>query len=231
MIGEVSVIGFDADDTLWVNENYYRDTETQYVKLLAAFGNEKEIMEALYRTEMQNLPLFGYGIKSFVISMMENAIALSGGKVPVEVQKKIISMGKEMIRKPIRLLPGVREVLEKLGKRYKLIVATKGDLLDQERKLERSSLSGFFHHIEIMSDKTRDNYRKLLRNLDVDPARFVMIGNSVRSDILPPLELGCYAIHVPYMTTWQHEMEIDHLPEGDRYFQAEHIDEVLGYLL
>lgn len=224
----VEVIGFDADDTLWVNETYYREAEKEYAKMLSAFADEVTINQELFRTEIQNLPLNGYGIKSFVISMIENAVQISKGKVSTDNIAKIIELGKEMTRKPIELLPDVKEVLGELHGRYKLIVATKGDLLDQERKLRRSSLSKYFHHIEIMSDKQDENYESLIQHLEIDPGKFVMIGNSLRSDVLPPLNLGCYAIHVPYHTTWEHEM-IDEIPVSKRFIQVDKIQEVLNF--
>jgi len=223
----VEVIGFDADDTLWVNETYYREAEKTYAVMLSEYADEETVNRELFNTEMQNLPLNGYGIKSFVISMIENAVRITNEKVPAETITKIIELGKEMISKDIELLPCVKEVLGELHGRYKLIVATKGDLLDQERKLYRSSLSGFFHHIEIMSDKKEENYLRLLQHLDIEPQKFVMIGNSVRSDIIPPLSLGCHAIHVPYHTTWEHEM-IDEMPISSRFIQIEEIREVLA---
>lgn len=224
----VKVIGFDADDTLWVNETYYRDAEKVYAGMLSDFAAEETVSKELYKTEIQNLALNGYGIKSFVISMIENAVRITGGRVSSETIAKIIDLGKDMIRKPIELLPDVKDVLGELHGRYKLIVATKGDLLDQERKLQRSSLSGYFHHIEVMSDKQDENYLGLLRHLEIDPGKFVMIGNSLRSDVLPPLNLGCYAIHVPYHTTWEHE-KVDKLPESDRFIQVNGLKDVLGF--
>ncbi len=230
MKNKVEVIGFDADDTLWVNENYYRDTEKAYVKLLSDFADHKTIMKTLYDTEMRNLPKYGYGIKAFVLSMLENAISLSNGKVSPDILNRVIGFGKEMLEKPIELLPGVKKVLDCLNGKYKLIVATKGDLLDQEGKLQRSSLSSYFHHIEIMSDKKESNYKSLLQHLDLEPNKFVMIGNSVKSDILPPLALGCYGIHVPYHTTWVHEL-VDTKPEGDRFIKVDKLEKVLDYLV
>jgi putative hydrolase of the HAD superfamily len=223
----IEVIGFDADDTLWVNEDYYRGTEKKYARLLKDYGDEKFIMDELFQTEMKNLELYGYGVKPFIISMVENAIRISGGKVPVSIIGKVLEMGREMLLQPIELLPGVKEVIGALHGKYKLIVATKGDLLDQERKLRKSSLSEYFHHIEIMSDKTLDHYRELLKHLEIEPEQFVMIGNSLRSDILPPYELGCSAIYVPYRLTWQHEMNVEEIPEGDRFFKVDTLSDVL----
>lgn len=224
------MIGFDADDTLWVNEDYYRGTEKEYAALLKDYGDEEFIMDELFQTEMKNLELYGYGVKPFIISMVENAIRISGGSLPVKIIQQVLQMGREMLMQPIELLPGVKEVIEALHGRYKLIVATKGDLLDQERKLKNSSLSNYFHHIEIMSDKTIHHYSELLRHLEIEPQQFVMIGNSLRSDILPPYELGCSVIHVPYSLTWQHEMNVKDIPEGERFFKVKTLPDVLEIL-
>ncbi len=227
---DIKVIGFDADDTLWINEDYYRGTEQKYADLLSDFGEKQDILDSLFRTEMQNLERYGYGIKPFMISMIENAISISDNKVPIGIISKILAMGKEMINKPVVLLPGVREVIENLYGKYRLILATKGDLLDQERKLKLSSLSGYFHHIEVMSDKTTESYRELLKHLEIEPANFVMIGNSLRSDIHPPYELGCRAIYVPYALTWQHEMNVEEIPESDRFHKVEKLSDILKLL-
>ncbi len=229
MKSKVEVIGFDADDTLWVNETYYRDTEEAYVKLLSEFADRETVMKTLFDTEMSNLSKYGFGIKAFVLSMLENGISISKGKISPASIMAIIDMGKEMLEKDIELLPGVKEVLDQLHGKYKLIVATKGDLLDQERKLFRSSLSRYFHHIEIMSDKQVENYRNLLKHLEIAPEKFVMIGNSLKSDILPPLELGSYAIHVPYHTTWEHE-KVDRKPESSNFFEVNGLEEILSFL-
>ncbi len=226
----LKVIGFDADDTLWVNEDYYRNTEKRYAGLLAEFGEEKAILDSLFSTEMGNLELFGYGIKPFIISMIENAIRISEGKVSTTILSEIIAMGREMMKMPIQLLPGVKEVLADLSSKYRLIVATKGDLLDQERKLQLSSLAGYFHHIEIMSHKTNETYSELLGHLGISPEEFLMIGNSMRSDILPPYELGCYAIHVPYELTWQYEMDVESIPENHRFKKVDQLTDVLNII-
>ena len=226
MKNEVKVIGFDADDTLWVNEPYYREAEAQYARLLSDYADEEKVTQQLYEREMENLSLYGYGIKSFVISMIENAMEITGGGVSNGLVKEIIEMGRQMMQKPVEVLSGVEQVLRALGGRYRLIVVTKGDLLDQERKLERSGLSEHFHHIEIMSDKKPAHYQRLLKHLDISPQRFCMIGNSLRSDILPPLELGAYAIHVPYHITWVHEEVGEQVADHPRLYVRDRIDEV-----
>ena len=199
------MIGFDADDTLWVNEPYYREVEQQFVKLIAEYGVEEDIAAALYHTEISNLGLYGYGIKAFMLSLVECAVRITGGRVTASTIQQILWMGKGMLQRPIELLNDVKRVLENLTPRFRLIVATKGDLLDQEGKMKRSGISSCFHHIEVMSDKKEQHYIQLLSHLDIEPCEFLMVGNSMKSDIIPPLNLGAWAIHIPYHTTWAHE--------------------------
>lgn len=199
-------IAFDADDTLWVNESYFRETEERFCALLSEFDNAETITNELYKKEIYNLELYGYGVKGFILSMIETGINISKGKIPDAVISKIIELGKELLNKPVILIDGIVDVLEKLHhKGYKLVVATKGDLLDQERKLEKSNLGKYFHHIEVMSDKKEANYEKLLAHLEIEPEDFLMIGNSLKSDILPVLNIGGSAVHIPFHTTWVHE--------------------------
>lgn len=201
----IKVIGFDADDTLWVNETYFRDAEVAFGKLLSKYETLNKIDQELFKMEMKNLPLYGYGVKGFVLSMIEMALELSNNKVSNQVIQDILEIGKDMINKPVELLEGVEEVLRQLSQNYRLILATKGDLLDQERKLEKSGLLDYFHHIEVLSDKKEGNYSKLLNHLDIKPSEFLMIGNSLKSDVLPLINIKAHAIHVPFHTTWLHE--------------------------
>ncbi|MFO7934527.1 MAG: HAD family hydrolase [Bacteroidales bacterium] len=223
---EIKVISFDADDTLWVNEPYYREAETNFVELMSRYGVDRDVAASLYETEMSNLGLYGYGIKAFMLSLVECAIRLTDGAVTSETISQIIGIGKAMLQRPIELLDHVKPVLERLSPHYRLIVATKGDLLDQERKMTRSSISSYFHHIEVMSDKQEHNYRQLLHHLDISPPEFLMIGNSMKSDILPPISLGAWAIHVPYHTIWAHE-EVDEEPGSERFFRVTRLKDVL----
>ena len=225
----IKVIGFDADDTLWVNEPYYREAEEQFVHLLGAYGVNGNIAAALFETEISNLSLYGYGIKAFMLSLVECAIELTDGRVSASDISRIIGMGKSMLERPIELLDDVKRVLEILAPKYRLIVATKGDLLDQERKMRRSGIADYFHHIEVMSDKKEEHYVQLLKHLDIVPEAFLMIGNSLKSDIIPPLELGAWGIYVPFHTTWAHE-EVDHEPQSKRYFQVEVLHQVLDLI-
>lgn len=201
----IKVVGFDADDTLWVNETYFRDAELEFGKLLSPYETVNIIDQELFKKEMENLPLYGYGVKSFVLSMVEMALKLSNKNVSNETIEAILNIGKDMLNKPVELLEGVEKTLKTLSKRYKLILVTKGDLLDQERKLEKSGLTNYFHHIEVVSDKHEDNYKNLLKHLDIQPSEFLMIGNSLKSDILPIVNIKAQAIHVPFHTTWLHE--------------------------
>ena len=199
------VIAFDADDTLWVNETYFRDAEKKFAKILSKYETVNKIDQELFKVEMKNLELYGYGIKGFMLSMIECALKLSNYSISQHEIEKILILGKEMLTKPIELLDGVEEVLEKLHKKYKLIVATKGDLLDQERKLEKSGLLKYFHHVEVMSEKKEEDYRKLIKHLDINSNELLMVGNSLKSDVLPLIKIGASAIHIPFHITWSHE--------------------------
>ena len=203
----IKIIGFDADDTLWDNETLFQAVEARYCALLAAIAPEREISAALFRTEMAHLNIYGFGVKSFTLSMLETALCLGGDRLPAATLTQIIRLGQELLQAPVTLLPCVENVLQQLRRCYRLVLATKGDLIDQERKLACSGLADYFHHIEIMSDKRDDDYRKLFRHLDVVPSEFLMVGNSLKSDILPVLQLGGQAVYIPYHVTWKHEAE------------------------
>jgi len=230
MYENIKVIAFDADDTLWVNETYFREAEHEFAKLLSSFETENKIDQELFQTEIKNLEMYGYGIKGFVLSMIECALELSNSNVHAEVIDKIINIGKEMLTKPIDLLDGIEEVLSSLFGKYKLIVATKGDLLDQERKLEKSGLLKYFHHIEVMSEKKEDDYKKLLSHLDIKPSELLMIGNSLKSDVLPLISIGAKAIHVPFHTTWVHEEVSKQDALNSEYKTIQKITDILEFL-
>jgi putative hydrolase of the HAD superfamily len=225
----IKVIGFDADDTLWVNEPYYREAEEEFIQLVSSYGVNGNIAEALFETEIANLRLYGYGIKAFMLSLVECAIQLTEGGVSTRDINRIIGIGKSMLERPIELLDDVKHVLKTLAPHYRLIVATKGDLLDQERKMRRSGIADYFHHIEVMSDKKTEQYVQLLHHLDIPPESFLMIGNSLKSDIIPPLELGSWGIYVPYHTTWAHE-EVDGEPDSKHYVKVEHLHQILEHI-
>jgi putative hydrolase of the HAD superfamily len=224
------LIAFDADDTLWVNEPLYRAAEEELERLLAPFLGDAVLTKRLYERERHNLALFGYGAKAFMLSMIETAIELSGGRITGAEIQRIIDTGKAMLQTPIRLLPHVEPTLRRLSERHRLMVLTKGDLFDQESKIARSGLSRYFAHVEIVSEKNPDVYRNLLDKYEVEPSRFLMVGNSLKSDVLPVVETGGHAVHIPYHTTWIHEHVDDVTPFRDAYTTLRHIGEVPAYL-
>ena len=225
----LKVIAFDADDTLWVNEPYFRATEEQFYKMLGEFSSQRGLERELLKTEIENLGLYGYGIKGFVLSMIETALKVTENRINARSIARIIALGKEMMNQPIELLDGVEEVLGALKEKYRLVVATKGDLLDQERKLRKSGIAHHFHHVEIMSEKDDANYLKLIRHLDIQPHELMMIGNSLKSDIIPVLNVGGHGVHVPYHITWAHE-QIEHTIDDEKFRSVEGIRDVLGFL-
>lgn len=206
----IKVIAFDADDTLWVNEPYFLEAEQKFCALLEDYLPHHSVSQELFKTEMQNLSLYGYGVKSFMLCMIETVLRVTNNTANPEILHKTIQYGQELLNKPIELLDDVKEILEALKGKYRLVVATKSDLLDQERKLAKSGLSAYFHHIEIMSDKK--------------------VGNSLKSDVMPVLEIGGHAVHIPYHTTWAHE-QIDHTLEHDNFYQVKALAEILPQLL
>lgn len=226
----ITTIAFDADDTLWINEPYFQEAEQQFSTLLEDYLPQHTVSQELLKTEMQNLHLYGYGVKGFILCMIETIGRVSGGTASLQLVNKAIALGRQLLQKPVELLPGVTETLGCLKGRYRLVMATKGDLLDQERKLKKSGLEPFFHHIEIMSDKNSGDYEKLLKHLDCRPENFLMLGNSIKSDILPVLELGGFAAHIPYHVTWTHEQH-DQPFQHVRFMELKTIDEVLEHLL
>jgi putative hydrolase of the HAD superfamily len=179
-----------------------------FVKCLKDICLIIRLSQELFKTEMQNLELYGYGVKSFVLSMIETIGIVSNQTAQIDLVSKVIHLGRDLLQKPVELLDGVENILQQLHGSYKLVLATKGDLLDQERKLIKSGLEKYFHHIEIMSDKKETDYLKLIKHLDCLPEQFLMIGNSVKSDILPVLNIGGFAVHIPFHTTWEHEKSV-----------------------
>ena len=226
----LKVIAFDADDTLFINEPYFQETEEKFCVLMSDYLSHQGLSQELFKTEIDNLDLYGYGIKGYTLSMIEAAMKISNNTLSVEVIGKIIELGKELLQRPIELLDGVEETLKALQGKYKLIVATKGDLKDQQRKLHDSGLGPYFHHIEVMADKQEVNYEKLLKRLEIEPNEFFMIGNSLKSDVLPVLAIGGYAVHIPFHTTWEHE-KISHKVEHANFRTVEKISGVLKILL
>jgi putative hydrolase of the HAD superfamily len=219
----IEIIAFDADDTLWHNEAIFYATHEKCARLLAKYHSPEWIGQRLVETELRNLQRFGYGVKGFTLSMIETAIELSEGRVTgVEIQS-IIEMGKEMIFAPIELLDGVRECVAALSASYELMIITKGDLFDQESKIARSGLGDFFSRVEVVREKDRPAYERTLRKHRIEPGRFLMVGNSVKSDILPVVALGARAVHIPYRTTWIHERITVSDEDRSRYIELGHI--------
>lgn len=199
------VIAFDADDTLWHNERLYANAQARFVDLLAHYHHPDWIHERLYQTEMANLQHFGYGIKAFALSMIETSIELTEGRISGQDVRMLIVLAKEMLAADVELLDHVAETVAELAQTYPLMVITKGDLLDQETKIARSGLGQHFRYVEVVSAKTSATYERLLMRHAIAPERFLMVGNSLRSDILPILELGGQAVYIPYQLTWIHE--------------------------
>lgn len=204
------VIAFDADDTLWHNESVFQSTETQFAELLSAYHPPAWVRERLFATEMKNLQHFGYGVKGFILSMIETAIELTEGKARGDEIQRIINWGHEMLQAPVQLLDGVRDTIEVLSRQHRLMLLTKGDLFDQESKLARSGLGEHFSMVEIVSEKNVATYQRVITRSSVPPDRFLMIGNSLKSDVLPAIDAGAHAIHIPYAMTWAHEQVHDH---------------------
>ena len=227
---DIKVIGFDADDTLWMCEPIFRNAEKEMAAMLSPWIDEDILLERILADHVANIPMYGYGIKGYILSIVETVLDLGKGEVPHEVLNKIIAIGKRMLNEPVSLLKDVEQVLPKLKGKYKLVVATKGDLLDQQRKLNASGLSQYFDEVEIMSDKKPENYRRMFNRLNIKPSEFVMVGNSLKSDILPVIELGAYGVHIPYHITWAHEIveSVDRYHPGFR--EIEHLDELIDML-
>jgi len=223
----IKIVCFDADDTLWVNEPNYRETERKFAELLSEYLPAEDVINELYKVEMQNLSTLGYGAKAFIISMIDTAIKISGNNISSNIVNEIILLGKQLINKPLELLDGVEETLTELFGKYKLVLATKGDLLDQERKINNSGLKKYFSHIEIMSNKKEEDYQNLWKKLNIAPNNFLMIGNSMKSDILPVLNAGAYAIYVPCDTNWVHEIVDFEVPESDFFRKISQIKDII----
>lgn len=222
----LEVIAFDADDTLWHNETLYTMTQDRFKQLLSDYQSPEWIEERLYKTEMRNLTTYGYGIKGFTLSMIETAIELTEGRINGRQIQAIIDFAKEMLQAPVRLLDNVQPVLARLGKERHLMLITKGDLFDQESKIARSGLADYFTTVEIVSEKSEKVYRTLLSNHGIDPKQFLMVGNSLRSDILPVLALGGMAVHIPYHVTWAHEKITGQKEIQTGYFALEDIGQL-----
>jgi putative hydrolase of the HAD superfamily len=220
------VIAFDADDTLWHSESLYAAAQEEYRRLLAPYAETELIDRVLHQTEIQNLAVYGYGVKGFALSMIEAALELSQRQITGREIQRVLDLAKQMLSTDVELLEGVAEVIAQLAETYPLMLITKGDLAHQEAKIEQSGLKSYFRSIEIVTDKTPQSYAALLARHHIAPERFLMIGNSLRSDILPVLEIGGQAVHVPYAITWAHE-HVDVPPDQQgRYHELEHIGQL-----
>lgn len=227
---KIKYIGFDADDTLWENELYYHKTEKEFASILSDYLNEDELKKELLNTETNNVKLFGFGSKGFTISMIETALRVTNNTITADKIFKILNLGKSLLNSPVNLFEGTENVFKKLQKKFKLVVATKGDLFDQERKLKASNLESYFHHIEIMSDKNESSYKKLLNHLDIKPGEFLMIGNALKSDIIPVLKIGGSAIYIPYHLTWEFEKREVEDFDKTNFLQIEKITDLLDLI-
>lgn len=201
----ITAIGFDADDTLWQNERFFQDTQAQFTSLLADYAEPDHLAERLEAAERRNLGRYGFGIKGFTLSMIETAIEITGERVPARVIRRIVEAGQEMLAHPIHLIDGAAEAIEALAPRYTLVLVTKGDLLDQERKLAQSGLGEMFDAVEIVSDKTRATYTSAFTRHGTGAEAALMVGNSLKSDVIPALEAGAWGVHVPHDLTWSFE--------------------------
>lgn len=224
MTSRFDAIGFDADDTLWHSEIFYAEAQAQLRQLLGGYAAPDRIDAALHDTEMRNLPLYGYGIKGFALSMIETALAVSADQLTGREVRQVLDAARHMLSAEVRLLDHAAEVVAQLAQTYPLLLITKGDLFDQERKIERSGLRAYFSQIEILRDKTAEVYAALLDKHHLAPKRFLMVGNSLRSDILPIVELGGRAVHIPYHITWAHEHV--EAPNTDDYVTLDHLGQL-----
>lgn len=219
----IRVIAFDADDTLWHNESLFVAAKNKLQELLSRYSVSKPVVQRLDETEIHNLRYFGYGTKSFTLSMIEAAIELTNGQIKGRDVQEIITIGKEMLTTPVELFEHVQEIVRKLAESYQLMLITKGDLLDQERKIAQSGLAPYFTYIEIVSNKISETYEGILAKHNIKPQEFLMVGNSLRSDILPVIAAGGHAVHIPHHFTWSHEIVAVHEDTQQEYFECEHI--------
>ncbi|MFA8436022.1 MAG: HAD family hydrolase [Marinifilaceae bacterium] len=223
----IELIAFDADDTLWPNESYFFQSQKEYARLMSVYGSKEEILERLHNTQMKNLGKYGYGIKAYTLSMIDNALEISSNNLSGEITAQILELGTAMITKPVTPLENVALVLERLSKSHQLITITKGDLLDQNRKMERSGLQKYFSEVIVVSEKDNDTYQEILDQRNVTAEKFLMVGNSMKSDILPVLNIGGYGAYVPFEFTWQHE-RVNEPVKHEKLFELKEMQELLN---
>jgi len=224
-VTEIDAIAFDADDTLWHTESLFQTTQKRLEEILDQYAPHDEVAAHLHETETKNIGLFGYGIKGFTLSMIETAIELSGRKVSAADIHEIVMMGKSMLDSPLELMDGVEDVLDQLGRNFPLCLITKGDMLDQQNKIDKSGLASKFRQIEVVSEKDTATYRTLFENFGIAPERTVMVGNSIPSDVAPVLELNGYGVHIPYHVTASFEKHDDD-PQHPNFFRLERISQL-----
>ncbi len=226
----VRVVGFDGDDTLWHSETRFSVTQAEFRELLKRHVPDADADARLSEMEMKNLSIYGYGVKSFTLSMLETAIELTGARIPASDLEVILGWGKRMLMEPTELIDGVEETLRTVSSRHDLLLITKGDLFDQESKLARSGLGDLFGGVEILSEKNVDTYRGVFRRRGIRPQEFVMVGNSLRSDVVPVVTLGGHAVHIPYEVTWHHEEVPDEALPKEGWWRVSSIRELPGLL-
>ena len=227
--GRFDTIFFDADDTLWENEQYFRNAEAKFTELLADYTSPEGVQQMLWEKQEDNIPLFGYGSKTYMIGMTDAALELCGGSLPEHIYYGVKDIITSLAFHELQIIDGVQETLEALSGHYKMIVATKGDVTEQMAKFRKSGLDRYFHHCEVMENKDEKNYLELAAKHDIDPERLLMIGNSVKSDIAPVVNIGGTAIHTPHEIVWVHEM-MD-MPESDRIHIVKNVREIVQILL
>lgn len=226
----IALVGFDADDTLWRSEDYYRDAQAQFERIVAGYVDLDDVGDRLYAVEKRNLALFGYGVKGMVLSMVEAAVEITDARVTAADLHRIVGLGKALLRHPVEVLPGVREAVAAVAAHCPVVLITKGDLFHQEAKVRESGLSDLFPRIEIVSEKDPPTYARLFEEFGIAPSRFLMVGNSLRSDIAPVLELGGWGVHVPYHVTWAHEADAEVRTGAERMRSIDAIGELAGAL-
>jgi putative hydrolase of the HAD superfamily len=229
MTANITTIGFDADDTLWQNEQFFRMSERHFAELLAPHADTTDLSSRLLEVEKRNLDLYGFGIKGFTLSLIETAVEITNGQVPSSVLAEILAAGREMLRHPVETLPHVQQTLERLNQDYRLVLITKGDLFDQERKLAQSGLGEFFDAVEIVSNKDTTTYERIFKRHGDGPARSMMIGNSLKSDVVPAIEAGSWGVFVPHELTWVLE-HVEAPLTAHRFRQIEHLGELVPLL-
>ncbi|HEX7339537.1 MAG TPA: HAD family hydrolase [Rhodanobacteraceae bacterium] len=229
----IELVGFDGDDTLWHSEGYYRHAEAEFEDILRPWTDMDgdTMRRALLAEEQRTLPIYGYGAKGMTLAMLEAAVTLTNARIDARAVQRILAIGRGVLEHPVELLPGIRAAVEAVAQHCAIVLITKGDLLHQEHKVEQSGLADLFSRIEIVSEKSPASYAKVLAQFDLPAARFAMVGNSLRSDIEPVVELGGYGVHVPYHVTWEHELQHGLGTGHPRVASARQADEILPALL